>query len=154
MVFFSRRDRSMLALTLVLAAAVLVYGGTFALTSAANPEPDECNLTALTIEDICYNPEKQAFFGNQPTVDVTIGNQKTDINGFRINLFGAIKVEPVIMFRTVEKGAVQVISAPYDHDIMGKLTRIEVEPILNLNRQVHYCNIRHGAVFEGEIKIC
>jgi len=150
---FDSYNRNIVAVMLVFIMIILVYGATSALTHET-PAPFECNETYFSLTNVCIDNEKSAYNGFMSAVKAEVENGDQTVNGFRVRLWGTKGIEPVIVFKTVQSQATGMITAPFKEQVLGKVTRVEIEPILNINHEIKYCGLRHGNVYEGKIQDC
>jgi len=150
---FDSYNRNIVAVMLVFIMIIFVYGATSALTHDAQA-PVECNETYFTLKNVCFDNEKTAYNGFMSAVIADIENGDQTVNGFRVKLFGSKGIEPVIIFKTVDSHSTGRITAPFKDDVLGKIDRIEIEPVLNLNSEITYCSLKHGNVYEGKRSEC
>jgi len=145
---FGLEHRNLIAIGLVGVLIIFVYGTTSALNIVMEDDPNECNSTYFSVTDVCMEPT------GDNTLQIDINEAQTNINGFKIKVFGENGVEPLVVFKTIAQGESGFIKPYYNKEIYGKISRIELQPLLNINQQIYYCSLRHGIVYEGDISTC
>ena len=138
---------------LVFSLIIVIYSATSTINVVAQ-DPIECKETFFSTEDVCYNPERIAFNNYQTSIDVKLKNTNTNINGFKVRIFGEEGIKSLVFFKTVKKGVEATISIPYEKKIFGEVQKIELKPILNINQEIVYCNLNNGNIIEQEILEC
>ena len=146
--------RHMIAIGMVFILILVVYFATSALNNAIEDDPEECSDTFFSIENICFDNERTSFNNFHTTINIKIQNKQTDINGFTLRIFGEKNIESAVLFKTVKSQDHTLISVPYEKDISGRIKKIEIKPMLNLNQKIFYCSLEHGTIYEGEIPGC
>lgn len=146
--------RNGVAIAIIFLSMVTVYSVTSTLNIIAEDDPKECNATYFSLENICFNSEKQVFNNFQTTINFEITDVKTNINGFKIKLFGSKGVSPAVIFRTVKTGESVKLTPAFDKELYGDIKKIEVTPILNINHNILYCSMRHGIIIDKGIEAC
>ena len=142
--------KNLTAISIVVTLILLLYS----VTSLEVNRDSECDDALVEIDNVCYDKNRDAFHNFHPTVDIKVKNQHADVNGFKIRIYGEFGMEPAVMFRTIRKSEIATIAVAYDKQVMGNIERVEIEPLLNINQEIKYCNLKHGSVYVVPVSEC
>ena len=46
------------------------------------------------------------------------------------------------------------IVVQYDKQTMGNIESVEIEPLLNINKEIRYCNLLHKGIYTAPVSEC
>jgi hypothetical protein len=144
--------KNSLAFGIVIFIAVSIY----AISSLSDEEklPPECEDTYVSVETACMNLEKAAISNFQSSIELKVLSHNSDVNGFRLKIYGENGYMPFVIFKNARQSELAQLSIPYNMDLYGKVRKLEVEPIRNVNKEIKYCGLSRGYVYSQEPSLC
>ncbi len=145
---FTKHEKNLLAFFIVVLLTIVVYSLTSLAGAYVSEGPKECQAALISIQDVCHAKE-----GDTESLSVLVSDALSSVNGFTIKVFGRDAVVPLVLFRTIEKGRSARVAVPVSSAVTGKIERIELAPILHVDREVLYCNAQ-TIVYDKDITEC
>lgn len=150
----SSLKQNSIAIGVICILIIFVYGTTTAINAVMLIDPDVCNETYFEVTQVCWDDSRTALTSFQETVNLKVINDKNQLSGFTVRVFGTKNSVPQVIFRTVASGEEALLKVQYDRELVGDIRSIEIEPMLLIDRQVQYCSLRHGIIYDGDIQKC
>ena len=145
----AKRTKPLKILLLTVASILFVYFVTTSINAISYAIPADCENASIGLKSICSADESYSS-----KLNLEVENRLAGVNGFKIVVYGMKDYKSVLLFKTLMPQETDILEISYDKEVLGDISKVEIEPLLNFNRNVYYCGITSGITYKHPVGNC